>query len=113
MDAQTKESMESFNERGRLQFAAWNDDLFRAYAKFFDAIVSAVRNADRPGVEGALLALTYEGIGAGTLATALTAAPANFLELALRQWLPTALIAESNPLALLVRIWNLSDGLRR
>ena len=61
------------------------------------------------------LTLLETGVGSGMLTTLLEAAPANFLEHCLRNWLPSELarLEPKQGPAMMARLWNLAEGLGR
>jgi hypothetical protein len=106
-------------EEGRRRFAFWNAELFDAYVTGPATALSdhMHKQADEPDVVAGYLQLVQEGIGGACLRQAKSAALGwtNFLEFCLVQAVPALLpqTGVGKRLPLLVKIWNLGEGLLR
>jgi hypothetical protein len=115
MNTAALDLLQRLGEEGPRRFSDWDVSLFAAYGRTY---LPAVWNRLVPGSErtfAGLSALVQQGVGEGYLKSDPEAAPLNFLEFCLRDWLPevlTSLPAEHH-LPLLARVWNLGEGLLR
>ena len=115
MTAAIDDQLQRLGEEGHRRFSNWDAPLFAAYCR---TVLQALRTCLPPEADRAfegLSAMVQQGIGEGYLGGDLEAAPRNFLEFCIRDWLP-AVLAElpgEEHLGLLARVWNLGEGLLR
>jgi hypothetical protein len=118
MDESARNLIRIAPAEGPRQIAAWNASLFADYAQHLGPLfwqATPVRPTDQLRSFTNFLTILKAGIGAGHLTTPIDAAPASFLEVCLRDWLPAELpgidARERGPL--LAGLWNLAEGLLR
>jgi hypothetical protein len=115
MDQAALDHLRRLGEEGPGRFSAWDAPRFAAYCR---TVLTSAWQRLPPGsgrTFAALATLVQQGIGAGYLRADTEAVPRNFLEFCLRDWLPEALenLPADQHLPLLVRVWNLGEGLLR
>jgi hypothetical protein len=115
MDDAAQALLRRLAEEGPRRFSAWDAPRFEAYGRGFLAAAWDRLSEGRGPTFAGLAAMVQQGIGRGYLGGDPGAAPGNFLEFCLRDWLPDALAglpAEQHS-TLMARVWNLGEGLLR
>ena len=112
MDTTASELLRRLGEEGPRRYSAWDADSFEAFCR---TVLPAARDRLAPTAFAGLAEFVRQGIGDGYLRGKPDAAPRNFLEFCIRDWLPGTLatIAAEEHVPMLVRVWNLGEGLLR
>jgi hypothetical protein len=113
MDKAALDLLRQLGDEGPKHFSAWDAPRFAAYCRnFLPAVWQRLPAGSRRSF-ASLAAMVQHGIGAGYLKGNPDAAPQNFLEFCIREWLPQALsgLPPEEHLPLLAQVWNLGEGL--
>jgi hypothetical protein len=113
MDRAALDQLRRLGDEGPRRFSEWNASLFAAYCRVVLPAIHASLPPDGNRVFDGLSAMIQLGIGEGYLRSDLEAAPGNFLEFCIRDWLPAVLadLPTAEQLKLLPKVWNLGEGL--